>query len=383
MALGPWGRRREEAEEPRELRFDCERCGAGLTFAPGTRQVACAHCGHVNAIPGEERAAGTAAPAEIDLRATLARLEAEVAHDSTRIVACRSCGAEFTLEADAHAGACPYCGSDVVTDTGRDRPIKPSALVPFAVDREGARRALRTWLGRRWFAPSDLARYARSGEGLTGLYTPYWTFDAETETRYVGDRGVVVHTARRMPRLGKGGPDLRPMKRSEIRWTRVSGRAARRFDDLLVVASRNLPQDLARALGSWRLQDLVPYREDYLAGFRSEAYQTELAEGFREAQQAMQERIEADVRAAIGGEMQRIRGIETRYGGLTFKHVLLPLWLAGYRYRGKLYQAVVNGQTGEVRGRRPYSPVKIGLAVLAGLVALGLLYLLFATQQGG
>ncbi len=383
MRLGPWGRRPKEeaprpaplaeAEEERELRFDCESCGASLTFQPGTTEITCAHCGHRNAIPDAEV---PVAFEEIDYHATLARLEQHAELGRQRVVACQSCGAEFSLEPDSHAGACPYCGSDVVTDTGRDRPIKPAALAPFALDREQARQALRGWLKRLWFAPSGLAKFARREGALTGLYTPYWTFDAASESRYVGDRGTLIQVPRTIP--GKGGP--KTVMTTKIRWTRVSGRVARRFDDVLAGASANLPRGSLRGLAPWRLGELVAYREDYLAGFRSEAYQVELPEGFEDAKKTMQGIIKADVCADIGGHTQRIRRLETRYDAITFKHVLLPVWMAAYRYRGKAYQVLINGQTGRISGQRPYSAIKIALAALAALALLGVALYLFQTS---
>ena len=62
---------------------------------------------------------------------------------------------------------------------------------------------------------------------------------------------------------------------------------------------------------------------------------------------------------------------------IRFKHLLMPVWIGAYRFRGRPYQVVVNGQTGEVEGDRPWSAWKIGLAVLAGL----LLFLLLQSQQ--
>ena len=38
------------------------------------------------------------------------------------------------------------------------------------------------WLGRLWFAPNGLQAYARKGRRLSGIYVPYWTFDARTAT---------------------------------------------------------------------------------------------------------------------------------------------------------------------------------------------------------
>ena len=87
--------------------------------------------------------------------------------------------------------------------------------------------------------------------------------------------------------------------------------------------------------------------------------------------------IERDVRFDIGGDRQRIHDIDTSITDVTFKHVLLPVWLAAYKYRGKTYRFVVNGQSGRVQGERPYSAWKIATAVALGLIiAAGIGYLL-------
>ena len=114
----------------------------------------------------------------------------------------------------------------------------------------------------------------------------------------------------------------------------------------------------------------MPYTEDYLAGFSSEVYQVDLDEGFDIAQQTMDRIIRRDVHRAIGGDQQRITSLRTQHSDTTFKHVLLPLWSAGFRFRGKTYRFVVNGRTGKVRGERPWSVVKIALAAVAGAVLL-------------
>jgi hypothetical protein len=160
-------------------------------------------------------------------------------------------------------------------------------------------------------------------------------------------------------------------QRREIRWTYVSGNVERFFDDVLVVASRSLPKRYADRMDTWRLASLQPYREEYIAGFRSEVYQVTLKDGFTEAKRRMEDQIRDDVRGDIGGDEQRVHDISTQWQDLRFKHILLPIWLAAYRYRGKVYQILINGQTGEVEGARPYSWIKIALASLAAAVAIG------------
>ena len=75
--------------------------------------------------------------------------------------------------------------------------------------------------------------------------------------------------------------------------------------------------------------------------------------------------------------------MQTQYADVMFKLMLLPVWIACYIYAGKTYQIMVNGRTGKVVGERPYSKVKIALAILAGLVALALVAVLYLNSQGG
>ena len=53
------------------------------------------------------------------------------------------------------------------------------------------------------------------------------------------------------------------------------------------------------------------------------------------------------------------------YDNITFKHVLLPVWISAYRFRDKVYRFLINARTGEVQGERPWSWMKIAALILA------------------
>jgi hypothetical protein len=61
---------------------------------------------------------------------------------------------------------------------------------------------------------------------------------------------------------------------------------------------------------------------------------------------------------------------------VTFKHVLMPVWIASYRFGGKVFAVVVNGQTGVVKGDRPWSAWKIAGAALGAAVAAAVIWAL-------
>ncbi|MEM1100327.1 MAG: primosomal protein N' (replication factor Y) - superfamily II helicase, partial [Pseudomonadota bacterium] len=255
----------------------------------------------------------------------------------------------------------------VVTGTGTNRHIKPRGVLPFALDEGAARTALEEWLGGLWFAPGGVAEYARKGRRMAGIYVPYWTYDAATSSRYTGQRGTHYYETKTVMRDGK----RETVRVRKTRWKSVSGRVARAFDDVLVLAATSLPKRYTDRLSPWDLSDLRPYNPEYLAGFRAEAYTVDLDAGFEEAQGIMRRVIERDVRFDIGGDAQRITTLKTEARDVTFKHILLPVWMAAYKYRGKSFRFVVNGRTGEVQGERPYSAWKIAAAVVVGLVVAG------------
>jgi hypothetical protein len=129
-----------------------------------------------------------------------------------------------------------------------------------------------------------------------------------------------------------------------------------------------LPEEKSQELEPWDLKACSPYDDSYLAGFSAESYTIDLGQGFEIARGIMEEAIRQTVRRDIGGDEQRITSMDTRYSDLTFKHILLPVWISAYRYAEKTYRFLVNARTGEVQGERPYSAVKIALAVIAGLI---------------
>ena len=192
-----------------------------------------------------------------------------------------------------------------------------------------------------------------------------------TFTAYSGQRGEYYYVT-----VGSG-KNKRRVRRT--RWYPASGRFQRFFDDVLVLANTGLRRDYMLALEPWPLLKVVPFNQEMLAGHMARTYDIELDESFVEGKKRIDEAIYQEVCQRIGGDTQRVHSVDSNYEAVTFKHILLPVWLLAYRYRDKSYQVFINAATGEVQGERPYSPWKIAFAVLTGLAIAGTIA--FFSQQ--
>lgn len=358
----------ETARPEDEHRFPCSNCGSDMRYAPTEGKMICDHCGNEEPITVEDGPwGGGEGIVENDFEAALRGEVGAAEMEETRVSACPSCGAQVQFDGATHSQECPFCATPVVADTGTHRHIKPKGLIPFQLTEREAKKAMNDWLGKLWFAPGGLKEYARKESSLDGIYVPYWTYDADTATSYRGQRGTAYYVTVQ-------GPDGKPRQERRIRWSNASGRVARFFDDILVLASKSLPKRYTDALAPWDLSALAEYKPEFLSGFRAEGYTVELDEGMEEARQIMDAQIRRDIRRDIGGDAQKIDAMNTHVDDVTFKHILLPVWIAAYKYRDKSFRFVVNAQTGKVQGERPYSWGKIALAVIGAIIVAGAVF---------
>lgn len=354
------------------IRYPCKQCGARLEYTPGTKVLKCPFCSTENAITEPEQVVE-----ELDYNQAIAALASSAPQQQRAMVECEGCHSQLDPPANVTAFACPFCGSNIVATAARSASsILPGAVLPFQLTRDQSIEKFRAWLRGLWFAPNALKRQGFIDACFTGTYLPAWTYDSRTYTSYTGQRGDAYYETQWV--TVNGQRQARQVRK--IRWSPASGAVNNEFDDVLVMASKSLPDDKLERLMPWDLQKLVPYQDDYLAGFRSECYTVKLDEGFETAKRLMRPTIISTIERDIGGDEQRISSMNTRFSSVTFKHILLPVWISAYRYNGRVFQFVVNARTGEVTGERPYSALKIFLFVLMCLAIVGVIVLI-ASQK--
>ena len=354
-------------------RFKCPACDAEQRYDAAAQLLKCDFCGATREVPS-----GAGAIVEHDLDALLARgvesMPTGLGMDGDKVALCKECGASVHFDVGKTATSCSFCGSSsILVQEENRRLLRPESLVPFGVDRKRANGAFADWLSRLWFRPGDLRRLAQVKE-LAGIYVPFWTYDAHAESSWTAEAGHYYYVTEEYEATENGETVTKTREVQHTRWEPAWGQRADDYDDVLVCASVGLPAELAGSLQSFDTAALVPYTPGFLAGWQAEEYAVDLQGGFERARARMDETQRDRCADDVPGDTHRELEVSSTYSELTFKHVLLPIWIAAYRYRGDVYRFLVNGQTGEVQGKAPYSWAKIALFVttLTTLVALAI-----------
>jgi len=352
------------------MQYQCKKCNAELVFPAGAAVLTCQYCGHTEQIVSQVDVK------ELDYHEYLVQAMSESVKLEVSTIHCDGCGADITIDAKSHSDTCPYCGKNYVANqemTGQ--VIAPSAVLPFKITQQGAHDAFAHWSKKRWFAPNDFVRSTKNVDTLRGIYLPFWTFDSSSDSDYTGQRGVHYYVTEHYTAMENGKSVSKTRQVQKTRWYFAFGSVHVEFDDVLVCGSNTLPEKLVRNLEPWDLKAIQPFDSGYLQGYSAERYTISLESAFTTAQGIMETKIREVVKRDIGGDTQQITTLHTEHRNISFKHILLPVWVSAYRYGDKVYRIMINASTGEVQGERPWSWIKITLLVLTLIAIATILYM--------
>ncbi len=377
-ALGEQVNETAPAEEPKPRKsraFPCEGCGNRMVYSPEDGTLLCSYCKAKKAIE---------APL-VEAPEYLYDPEAECASappwdgEGDATLVCPSCGAETVSDADDMTVTCAFCGHHYVTEPHPSLPIlRPETMIPHKLSRAAANEKFSAWVKRRYFAPRAFRRMRHTPD-MQGVYLPFFTFDSDLLTSYSGQGGrrrTVTYTV-----TVNGKRQTRT--KTVIDWYPVSGSRREFFDDTPFCASRSVDEKTLKKLGPFSMKMLNVYDPAYLAGFFAERYTVGLSDGFATTRPAIEARMQRSIESALGYDTYRFMKYDHSHERVTFKHILLPVWLSSYRFAGKVYRFMVNGETGRVAGKAPLSILKVLAAVLVGVGLAALLLFLFVTFGEG
>ena len=346
----------------------CDACGGTMDFDPKSGMLVCPYCG--NSVVIEEDCFSPQRAEELSFAEAEERGNCDWGSEKKTVV-CKNCGAETLYDALDTAGVCPYCGSNQVMEAADTNTLAPGGVCPFRFDAQEADKKFRKWIKNRWFCPFDLRKNA-GRVSFTGIYLPYWTFDSQTTSHYTARYGIV-----RTVVVGHGE---NRRTRTYVDWYYTRGTYDKFFNDCLVQGTLRHDMTLLNQITPFDTENNLSYKPEYLAGFVAERYSVGLDDAWGKAKG----KIERELYNCVSQEIRwrhhadRVENLRMsiNHDDVTFKYLMLPVWMSHYEYKNKTYHFMVNGQTGKVGGKAPLSFWQVLLAVVGGVALVALLYLL-------
>ncbi|WP_437931831.1 hypothetical protein [Sorangium sp. So ce291] len=286
---------------------------------------------------------------------------------------CETCGASLRIEADQRTAVCPYCASPSVVERppSNDRP-DPHFVLGFTTTRESAQGAVKAWLGKRSFFVQSSVKKGTI-DAIRGVYTPAYLYSAMAQTRYaaqIGEDYQETETYTTTDEKGNSVTRTRTVTRTEHR--HLEGQHATYVMDVLVVASRAVPNAELEAVEPFDLRPMRRYTPAVLSGWIAEEPTMTQDDCYALARREALEKIGRDLAGFMPGDSHHGLTHETRLDRETLELLYVPLWVLAIRHdpRKPPIRVLINGQTGAIHGKAPLSWVKIALAVLLVLLLI-------------
>ncbi len=290
-----------------------------------------------------------------------------------KTVICKSCGAESIYDALQIADVCPYCGSNLVVEAGDTDAMTPGGVCGFAITVKQAGEKFKKWIKHRIFAPKEV-RKGTIPDSFKGVYLPYWTFDTETTTSYTARYGK-TRTVR-----------INGKTHTHVDWYHTSGVYDKLFDDLLISGTDRYDKTAMSKIEPFDTASGKVYKPEYRAGFAAERYSVGLNAAWKRGRTKingiLQDNVKDYIKRSYHADRVDSLKISTDYKNVKYKYLMLPVWLSSFRYKEKIYNFMVNGQTGKVGGKTPVSVWKVALTVTIGLIVTAVIVYLL-TKYGG
>ena len=344
--------------------YKCPSCTGPLHFDSKSGQMACEYCGSVFTVQQIEALyegkneqaenafnAAQAAPAEnaadvqdgmeADWDLSTAGSDWGAEGEGLRAYICPSCGAELICDETTAATSCPYCANPTIVPGQFSGTLMPDLIVPFRLDKEAAKAALREHFKGKKLLPRAFSEENHLDE-IKGVYVPFWLFDADCDA----DMSFNATRVRTWSDLN--------YHYTETRYYRLYRSGFVRFGNVPVDGSLKMPDELMESLEPFDTGRAVSFKKAYLSGFFADRYDVSAENCVQRANERVKQSTVQAFSATTGGFSGVMNtGSNIRLRNARAKYALLPVWILNTSWHGKNYQFAMNGQTGKFVGDLP------------------------------
>lgn len=354
------------------LEYKCPSCGGAISFDANAQKMKCPYCDtefEVDALKELDEALKQVQADNLNWESQAGSQWQEEEQEQLRGFVCKSCGGEILCEQTTAATHCPYCDNPVVMTERVAGQLRPDLVIPFQLDKEAAKQALRKHVSGKVLLPKIFKTENRI-EKIQGVYVPFWLFDAKSDAdvRY---RTTDVHTWSDSKYIYTRTRHYSVHRAGNMRFQGVPVDGSQKMDDALMESIE--PYDITKA---------VDFQTAYLAGYLADKYDVDAQYSQQRASSRIKTSMEDALRhTVIGYTTCTPVSSSVRLSDSKIRYALLPVWMLSTRYKDKNYIFAMNGQTGKFVGDLPVDWGKfflwwVGVAAAVSVIAYGIAQLL-------
>ena len=351
--------------------YKCPCCGGAIAFDSTLQKMKCPYC-----------------DTEFEME-TLASYDSELKNEQTddmtwetaagdewqegeaeglRSYVCKSCGGEIVGDENTAATACPFCGNPVVMMGQFSGALKPDYVIPFKLDKNAAKEALKKHCKGKRLLPKVFKDENHIDE-VKGIYVPFWLFDADADAN-------IRYNATKVRTWSDSDYDY-----TETSYYAVSRGGSIGFERVPVDGSSKMDDALMESVEPFDFSDAVDFQMAYLAGYLADKYDVDAEQSIDRANRRIKQSTESAFAATVQGyAMVTPESTSVRLRNGIAKYALYPVWILNTEWKGEKYTFAMNGQTGKIVGDLPmdksaYKKWLFGLTGAIGAAVFAISYL--------
>nr|MCR4925645.1 hypothetical protein [Clostridiales bacterium] len=339
--------------------YKCPCCGGAINFDTQTQKMKCPYCDSefdVETLKNMDNRLVEQVPDNFEWDTNSDNQWKE--NDEMSVFVCKSCGGEIVGDKNTAATSCPFCNNPVVMSGRLSGDLKPDYVIPFKLNKQDAKNALKNYVAKKKFAPSAF-KDENKLEEIKGIYVPFWLFDSDAYA-------AVSFDATR----------TRSWSDSKYNYVETSHydvfrEGSMSFMNIPVDGSSKMPDDLMESIEPFNFNEAVDFQTAYLAGYLADRYDVSKEDSIDRANQRLKVSCEDTLRGTVKGfETVTKKSSNVQITKGVSKYALYPVWLLNTTYKGKTLTFGLNGQTGKIVGDLPVSKGKL-FALFLAIAAVG------------
>ncbi|MBO4404100.1 MAG: hypothetical protein J5780_02070 [Treponema sp.] len=337
------------------VEYKCPNCTADLKFVPSSQKLCCEYCGgsftieEVKKLFEKNEAALDKEEAAKNQKEKKTSKEADGSDDftkETKLYHCSSCGAEIMATDEQTALFCYYCHNPVILSGKMTGKYRPQKIISFKIDRNEAVEKFKKWCFKT-FVPRSF-KTEQQLEKITGLYVPFWLADCTMNIDYEA-LGKTIRTWSSKNYDYIQTKEFRVLRKGTLSVEKIPADGSKRIDD-----------ELMESIEPFDYSALRDFSMSYLSGFYAEKFDMDKEDMLPHIKERIDKTCQKAVNHSIFG-YNSVTPVRQDFS-LTraeMNYAMLPVWFMSYKYKDKVYEFVLNGQTGKIAGTPPVDTGKL------------------------